>query len=397
MRGTNSGVTEPVVGLDAVAILESLIGFDTTSSNPNEPLIQWTADYLQLHGIGSRVLEGPPGKANLVARIGPPVAGGVVLCGHTDVVPVEGQPWTKDPFALTAEGTRLYGRGTADMKGFIAATLAAVPDLTARSLRRPITLALTYDEEVGCLGAPGLSEALADEHPSPAVVITGEPTQMSVVRSHKGIRALRTTVIGREGHSSRPDRSASAVLAAARLIGFIERLAAELRSGGLSVSGFMPPHTTMNVGIISGGSALNIVPRSCTFVWEYRGVPGEEVDAIQRRVERYAAEEVLPDMLTTAPESRITTELIADVPALDPSANELAARLVREVGGLAEGNPVAFGTDGAVLQSRGLPTVICGPGSMEQGHQPDEFIERDELDRCGSFLTRLGAWARSRP
>lgn len=389
----NSGVSEVGVTRATVEILEELIAFDTTSSNSNEPFIEWVVGYLDGHGISSRVLPGPAGKANLVARVGPPGEGGVVLCGHTDVVPVQGQPWTKDPFRLTREGTRLYGRGTADMKGFIASALAAVPDLTARSLRRPVTLALTYDEEVGCLGAPGLADALSADGPPPAVVITGEPTQLSVVRSHKGIRVLRTTVTGREGHSSRPDQTASAVMAAARIVGFIEQLAAELASDGLSVAGFVPRHTTMNVGTIVGGSALNIVPRSCVFVWEYRSVPGEDVDAIQRGVERFAAEQVLPSMLKTAPEATIATEVIADVPALDPSDNEAAARFVRQLGGLAEGDPVAYGTDGAVLQVRGLPTIVCGPGSMDQGHQPDEFIEQGELDRCDALMARLAAWA----
>ncbi|HUR47945.1 MAG TPA: acetylornithine deacetylase [Acidimicrobiales bacterium] len=372
-----------------VEILEKLVAFDTTSSNANQPLIEWVVDYLDRYGINSRVDPGPPGKANLIARLGPPGEDGIVLCGHTDVVPVEGQPWTKDPFRLTREGTRLYGRGTADMKGFIASALAVVPALAGRPLQRPVTLALTYDEEVGCRGAPSLAEALHADGPAPALVITGEPTRMSVVRSHKGIRVLRTTVIGREGHSSRPDQSASAIMAAARIVGFIEDVAAQLVSHGVSVPGFAPRHTTMNVGTISGGTALNIVPRSCDFVWEYRAVPGEDVDSIQRRVERFATEEVLPTLLATALEASITTEVIADVPALDPSANQAGARFVRELGGLAEGDPVAYGTDGAVLQGRGLPTVICGPGSMEQGHQPDEFIEQSQLELCDSFMARL--------
>jgi acetylornithine deacetylase len=382
------------MGRSTVEILEALVSFDTSSRNSNLPLIEWVASFLGEQGVEATVLPDETGtKANLVARIGPAADGGVVLCGHTDVVPVDGQPWTRDPFTLTSEDGRLYGRGTTDMKGFIASALAAVPRFVAAAGTRPVVLAFSYDEEVGCFGAPALASHLTTSGTRPAAVITGEPTGMRVARAHKGIRAFRTTITGRDGHSSRPDQAASAVVAACRLVVFVDELAGRLAADGLRVPGFAPEHTTMNVGVVSGGTALNIVPRTCSVVWEYRWVPGEDVEAVRDAVERFAHERLLPDLRRVAPEAEVTTEVLADVPALDPRENEGAAELARVLGAEADGEPVAFGTDGAVLQAAGLPTVVCGPGFMDQGHRPDEFVEVAQLERCDALMERLASWA----
>ncbi|HEX9888562.1 MAG TPA: acetylornithine deacetylase, partial [Nitriliruptorales bacterium] len=323
---------------DTVELLERLIGFDTTSRNSNLDLLAWVEGLLEQHGVASRRIPNEDGsKANLVARIGPDVAGGVVLCGHTDTVPVDGQPWDTDPHTLIEKDGRLYGRGTADMKGFIACALAAVPTLVAAELRRPITLAFTYDEEVGCVGAPSLAADLVDNEPRPAVVITGEPTSMRVVRAHKGIRVSRTTVTGLDGHSSQGQPTASAIIGAGRIIAHIGDLADELRESGVRAEGFHPPHTTANVGTVEGGQAVNIVPRHCAFTWEFRPVPGEDADAIADAVRTYARDEILPRLRASAPGADVTFEVIADVPALDAAGNAEAAALVAGLAGADEG------------------------------------------------------------
>jgi acetylornithine deacetylase len=380
---------------DATAqILADLVAFDTTSERSNLVLAHWIRDYLEVHGVNARLLPDVSGaKATLVARIGPERPGGVVLCGHTDVVPVTGQTWSSDPFVLTQRGTRLHGRGTADMKGFIASALAAVPMLVERPLTVPVTLALTYDEEIGALGADELATALASTEPTPALVLVGEPTSMTVARAHKGVRLLQTTVRTRAEHASRTDRAPSAIAAAARLIHRIEQLGSG--AGSPRVAGhFEPAHTTTNVGLVSGGSAVNIVAAECTFTWEYRTVPGDPLERVARELERFAQDEVLPDLRITCPDADIVTSLLADVPALDPAKNGEAAALLGHLGLAMADRAVSFGTDGSALQSRGLPTVVCGPGSMDQGHQPDEFIEIEQLRQCDAVLASIAGYAR---
>jgi acetylornithine deacetylase len=388
---------------DTIDLLRHLIEFDTTSRHPNRPMIDWIASFYESLGASVEVLpsnDSGGAKANLIASFGPDEPGGVVLCGHTDVVPVDGQRWSHEPFTMTEDGSRLYGRGTTDMKGFIASVLAASSTFQAAKLVRPIMVALTHDEEVGCLGAPALATALLDR-PAPAAVITGEPTEMRVVRAHKGIRVMRTTVAGRAAHSSRPDQAASAVSATARIVSFIDELAAALISRTRDDE-FTPPYTTMNVGTISGGTAVNIVPSDCTMSWEFRFLPGLDPDAVQAEVQSFIDSSVVPLLRERAPEASVETEVMASVPPLDAGANESAAALVVKLvangadhaGGC--GAPVSYGTDAAVLQSAGLPSIVCGPGSMAQGHQPDEFIERAQLERCDTFLQTLGAWAARR-
>ena len=278
------------------------------------------------------------------------------------------------------------------MKGFLACALAAVPRLATSSLARPVVLAFSHDEELGCLAAPTLARHLVAHQPTPSVVITGEPTSMRVVRAHKAVRVLRTVITGRVAHSARTDLGASAVMAAARLVTYLEELGAKLAAFGPHSPGLTPAYTTINVGTISGGQALNIVPGHCSIVWEYRSVPGSDPAAPTADVAAFIQRDLLPRLHRTAPEADIVTEVVADVPALDPRLNGAAAALLESIGDLHEGPPVAYATDGSALQEVGLPTVVCGPGSMAQGHQPDEFIEVSELDRCARFLDRVGAW-----
>ena len=375
-------------------MLERLVAFDTTSSLSNLALIEFVEDYLQGHGVGARRSGDRADKANLFATIGPEAPGGVVLSGHSDVVPVADQAWSSAPFRLEARDGRLYGRGTADMKGFLAVALALVPQALAAGLRRPLQLAISYDEEVGCFGAPKLIEDILTEGPRPALVIVGEPSEMKPIAGHKGIAVYRTTVTGREAHSSQTHRAASAIYGAARLIAYLES-EAERRRGGAPTAGFEPPYTTFNVGLIEGGTAHNIVPRSCSFIWHVRTVPGEETAAVRAAFEAYAAREVLPRLRETAPEAAVETDCIADVPGLVPDPSSPAEALVRRLTGANSSGFVSFAAEAGQFQRAGLPTVICGPGSIDQAHQPDEFIEVAQIEACTAFMEKLIAWAAS--
>jgi acetylornithine deacetylase len=371
-------------------LLERLVAMDTTSRSSNLELIAFVEALLDDHQVPHRRVLDPTGtKANLIARIGPAVPGGIVLSGHTDVVPVDGQPWTRDPFTLHAEGGRLYGRGTTDMKGFLASVLAAVPAAIAAPLTRPILLVLTYDEEIGTVGAPSAVDALLATEPRPAAVLIGEPTSMEVVNAHKGVRAFTTIVDGLDGHSSQPQRAANAIVAAARLASHLDDLAAARREAAADPR-FDPPYTTVNLATIHGGQAINIVPRRCELTWEYRPVPADDSFAIRDEVERYAAEVVLPQLRAATGVGEITTRTDAVAAALAPEHDGVAEALARELTGY--GGPartVPFGTDGGHFQAAGLSTVVIGPGSIEQAHTPDEWIEVSQLERCDAMLARL--------
>jgi acetylornithine deacetylase len=373
-------------------LLETLVAFDTTSRSSNLPLIGFVESLLDQHGIPHhRDLDPTATKANLVARIGPDVPGGVVLTGHTDCVPVEGQPWTRDPFALTEEGGRLYGRGTSDMKGFLAVVLAALPELVAADLQRPIILVLTYDEEIGTVGAPSAVASLLATQPRPEVVIVGEPTSMEVVNAHKGVRAWTTTVDGLDGHSSQPQFTANAIAAVARIATHIDDLATSHREAAADPR-FTPPYTTFNLATVHGGQAINIVPRRAELTWEYRPVPADDSEDLRDEVERFAREVVLPRLREATGVGEITFRSDAAAVALDAEADGPAEALVRELTGYdGPGRTVPFGTDGGHFQAAGLSTVVCGPGSIDQAHQPDEWIETAQLDLCVAFLGRLTA------
>ena len=380
--------TTPLQG--HLEVLERLVGIDTTSRGSNLELVRLIETMLDQHGVPhERVGNADGTKANLIARIGPAVEGGIVLSGHTDCVPVDGQPWSSNPFALQAQDDRLIGRGATDMKGFLSVVLAALPDMTGADLARPILLVLTYDEELGTIGAPSAVERLLASQPRPAAVIVGEPTSMDVVVAHKGVRAFTVVVEGRDGHSSQPQQAANAVAAAARIATYIDDLAAAHRDAAADPQ-FTPPYTTFNVATIHGGQAINIVPRRCELTWEYRPVPADDSEAIPTEVDHFAATEVLPRLRT--PTGTGTIELRADAMAraLAAEPDGAAATLARQLTGY-QGPPrtVPFATDGGHFQAAGLPTVVCGPGSIDQAHTPDEWIEVSQLDEAATFVRRL--------
>lgn len=384
------------MAFDPVMILERLVGFDTVSANSNLALIDWVADYLEGCGVRSALTRSADGaKANLYATIGPDDRGGVILSGHSDVVPVAGQAWDSDPFRLAERGDRLYGRGTADMKGFIALVLALAPRAAAGPLAVPLHLALSYDEEVGCLGAPALIAALPEGAARPRLAIIGEPSGMRVANAHKGIQFLRTRVTGREAHSSLPERGVNAIAAAAEIIGEIGRLAALCRAAAAADSRFDPPYTSFNIGRIAGGAAVNIIARDCVFEWEFRAVPGEDAAALRRWIDDFVARDLLPRLRAGHPDAAVSTETAAAVPPLVPDPASPAEALARALSGAGETTTIAFATEAGLFQAAGIPAIVCGPGSIAVAHQSNEYITRAELAAGGDFLDRLLVWART--
>jgi acetylornithine deacetylase len=375
---------------DTLDLLATLVAIDTTSRASNLELLDLIERLLDDHQVPHERVLSPDGtRANLLARIGPAVPGGVVLSGHTDCVPVTGQPWTDDPFRLQDRGERVYGRGTTDMKGFLAAVLAALPAMVAAPLRRPIVLALSYDEEIGTVGAPSLVDRLVATQPLPAAAIIGEPTQMQVITAHKGVRSFTTVVHGRDAHSSQPQRAANAVAATARIATFIDDLAARQRALAADPS-FDPPFTTFNLATVVGGQAINIVPRRCELTWEYRPVPADDSEALVEEVEAFARDVVLPRLQADTGAGSIEFQRQAVVRALGAEDGSAADELARALAG-DEGpaRTVAFGTDAGHFQAAGIPAVVCGPGTIDDAHQPDESIARVQLDACDAFLARL--------
>lgn len=376
-------------------LLDHLVGMDTTSARSNLELVATVESLLDEHGIPHERVLSPDGtKANLLACIGPQVAGGVVLTGHTDCVPVTGQPWSRDPFTVHEEAGRLYGRGVTDMKGFLAVVLAALPELARADLAAPVLLAFTYDEEIGTVGAPSAVDRLVAAFPRPRAVVVGEPTSMGVVTAHKGVRAFTTTVDGLDGHSSRPDLAANAVAAAARIAAHIDRIAEERRGdAGSHDARFTPPYTTFNLATISGGQAINIVPRRAELTWEYRPVPADDHEAIREEVDRFITAEVLPQLRRDTGTGAVTTRPDAVARALAAEEDGVAERLVRALtGDRSPAETVAFGTDGGHFQAAGLSTVVCGPGDIAQAHQPDEWIAIDQLAAAERFVTALSSF-----
>ncbi|MDW7553118.1 MULTISPECIES: acetylornithine deacetylase [Azospirillum] len=371
------------------AMIARLVGFDTVSRRSNMALIDWVRDYLAGYGVESRLVPSPDGaKANLFATIGPMTEGGVVLSAHTDVVPVDGQPWDTDPFTLVERDGRLYGRGTADMKSFPAVALALLPDILAAGLKRPLHLALSYDEEVGCIGAPAMIARIADELPRPSAVIVGEPTSMGVVLAHKGCYVLRTTVTGHEVHSSQIDRGVSAVMTAARLVTLVGDMAAENAAASDPACGFDPPFTTLQVGTIEGGTAANITARHCSFVWDIRPLPGDDWTRYRDRFEA-ECERLRAAMRRISPDCDIRTEQLAGVPGLAPEPEGAAAQLCHALTGRNDSGMVSFAAEAGQFQEAGLSTVLCGPGSIDQAHQPNEYIDVAQVTACEGFLRDL--------
>jgi acetylornithine deacetylase len=374
----------------AIAVLERLVAFDTTSHRSNLELITWVESYLAGHGVASwRVPDAGGVKSNLLATVGPATAGGVVLSGHTDVVPVAGQPWTSDPFTLTRRGQRLFGRGTCDMKGFLALSLAAVPDILAARPRRPVHLAFSYDEEVGCLGAPALIARMAGGLPAPALVLVGEPTSLRVVTAHKGIVVHEVTVRGREAHSSQPHLGTSAVMSAVRLMGILAELAERLEAEADPASPFEPKWPTLTIGQVTGGTAANILALDCRFVFDLRSPPGiDPASVLAGFLAAAAAEDAR--IRDRAPDGGVTIRRLGDVPAFQSPPGGPAETLARRLAGDNGRSPaVSFAAEAGQFQRAGFPTILCGPGSIDQAHQPDEYIDIAQIERGAEMMKRL--------
>ena len=375
-------------------MLARLIAFDTVSANSNLALIEAVADYLQGHGIASRLIRNEAGdKANLFATIGPSGDGGLVLSGHTDVVPVAGQDWSSDPFEAVVRDGRIYGRGSCDMKGFIAGCLALVPEMIAARLKTPIHFALSYDEEVGCAGVPGLLAEIANALPQPAMAIIGEPTSMQLVNSHKGIYAFETVLTGLEGHSSATHLGVSAILHGAEFIAFLASLAEEMREQGPFGEAFEPPYTTFNIGQINGGTAVNIIARECRIIWEFRPIPGLDLKRLKARITAFAEDELRPRMRARFPGAEVTTTEFAGAPPLVPREGSPAEALVRRLSGANRAGTISFATEAGQFAEKDMSAVVIGPGSIDQAHKPDEYVDLSQLGICEEFLKKLIAWA----
>ncbi|HEY8566529.1 MAG TPA: acetylornithine deacetylase [Beijerinckiaceae bacterium] len=382
--------------LSPLAMLERLVGFDTESQKSNLPLIDFVEDYLRQWGVPVvRSINAAGDKAALFATIGPQDRGGIVLSGHTDVVPVAGQAWTSDPFRLRVENGRAYGRGAVDMKGFGALALALVPEFLEADLKTPIHILLSYDEETTCLGVVDVIERLGQDLPRPVAVIVGEPTELEVADAHKSIVTFNTTVHGFEAHSSKPALGANAVAAAAELVCELNRIADDMMAQGDPTGRFDPPYTTVHVGTIHGGTARNILAKTCSFHWEFRGVPGLDLEAIPARLERFVTEVALPRLNRFGPYGRIETVQEVSVPGLDPEPGSEAERLALRLAGRNATISVPYATEAGRFQTAGIPTIVCGPGSIDQAHQPDEYITLDQLEAGAAFMRRLAETCRS--
>lgn len=372
----------------ALPIFEKLISTDTTSRNSNLALIEWVEDYLAQYGVtGARVPNEDGDKANFYATIGPDVEGGVILSGHSDVVPVDGQPWSTDPFTLTEKDGRFYGRGTCDMKGFIALALAAVPDFVKGT--RPVHLAISYDEEVGCKGAPAMIARLAKLLPTPAAAIIGEPSMMHPISGHKGIVVHEVTVTGHEAHSSQTHLGLSANMIAVELMHSLAELARSLYQSPCIDERFMPPHATLTIGRIEGGTAANILARKCRFLFDLRYPPAEDAEAI---LAPFLAEcaALSAEMAAAFPGTGIEVTRLSGSPPLMHEENGAAEALARKLSGAnGPAESASYAAEAGQFQKAGFSSVICGPGSIGQAHQPNEYIAVDQMRQGATFMARL--------
>ena len=374
-------------------ILQRLVSFATVSDRSNHALIDYVQAYLE--GLGLATFRAPNAagdKAALMATIGPAVEGGVALSGHTDVVPVEGQKWASDPFALREADGRLLGRGACDMKGFDAVMLAMVPEFLSAGLKRPIHILLSYDEETTCLGSLDLIARFGRETPRPALAIVGEPTMMAGADAHKGVATFRTRVTGFEAHSAKPQLGANAVEIAADIVSEIGRLARAYEAPELCDPRFEPPYSTLHVGEIHGGTARNILARECAFHWEFRGLPGVRTAEALAKVQAFVDAVALPRLTRfVANGPKIETIMEVDVPPLAARAENAAASLALRLTRSNTLSAVSYATEAGHFQAAGLPTIVCGPGSIDQAHKPDEFIDISQLAACIAFMRGLAA------
>jgi acetylornithine deacetylase len=385
-----SAVSPQLVGSP---LIRTLVGFDTTSRESNLALIDWVRQYLTGHGIEVMLtFDDDRRKANLFATLpaadGNATTGGIVLSGHTDVVPVDGQPWDSDPFVATVKGDRLYGRGVADMKSFSAIGLAFVPQFLRRRLARPLHFALSYDEEVGCVGVRRLLQDITARGIKPAGCIVGEPTGMRLVVAHKGKRSYRCRVRGHEAHSSLTPRGVNAVQVACEIVTFLTQMGRRFRERGGFDAAYDVPYTTVHTGVIRGGTALNIVPRDCSFDFEFRHLPFDDPEALLAEARRFAAT-LLPEMHAVSPHTHIEFDPLTASPGLDTHGDSEIAELGRACSGSRDLGKVSFGTEAALFHDSDIAAIICGPGSIDQAHQPNEWISLEQLALCESFMQRL--------
>jgi acetylornithine deacetylase len=382
------------VGRDEVtAILQRLVSFDTESSRSNLELIDYVDGYLRDLGVASIRMPNAAGdKATLFATIGPTDRGGICLSGHTDVVPVAGQSWTSDPFKLRLADGKAYGRGAVDMKGFCALALAHVPLFQKSALKTPIHLILSYDEETTCLGVEEPIARIGADLPRPRAVIVGEPTSMQPADAHKSVVTFNTYVHGFEAHSSKPELGVSAIKGAVMLMSELDRIGEEMIARGEPTGRFDPPYTSVHIGEVHGGTARNIMAKLCSFYWEFRGVPGLDPAEIPARLERYAQEVVLPRLTARGKPARIETINEVSVPGLSPDPGSVAETLALKLTGRNRPVTVAYGSEAGHFQGARLPTILCGPGSIDQAHQPDEFITLEQIDAGAAFMRDLAQW-----
>ena len=380
----------PGAALDSVDMIRRLVGFPTVSRDSNLDLIEFVSDYLKPLGAEVRLtFDDERRKANLLATLGPSGKPGIVLSGHTDVVPVDGQEWDTDPFRLTEKDGRLYGRGAADMKSFIAVVLALAPELVKRELRSPIHFAFSYDEEVGCIGVGRLIADLAHAGIRPESCIVGEPTMMKPIIAHKGKKGYRCKVRGLAAHSAYAPQAVNAVEAAAEAVAYLKQMARRHRDHGPFDESFDIAHTTVHTGIIRGGTALNIVPHECTFDFEFRYLPGDDPEALLREFTEYIARTIEPEMQTAHAAAGFVIQPLSEILSLDSGAETEIVALAQELAESTEIGKVSFGTEGSQFQRAGIPTVVCGPGSIEQAHRPNEYVTLDQVARCEAFMRRL--------
>ncbi|MGR3761319.1 acetylornithine deacetylase [Roseobacteraceae bacterium NS-SX3] len=377
---------------ETTGLLGELIAFPTVSADSNLDMIAHLANRLDDAGATVHIWTDPTGKkANLFATIGPETDGGIVLSGHSDVVPVTGQDWSSDPFEMVERGGNLYGRGACDMKGFIAAATAMAPHYAALAPRRPVHFAFTYDEETGCFGAQHLAQSLREKGITPAVAIVGEPTMMRVIEGHKGCYEYTTRFTGLEGHGSGPDRGVNAVEYAARYVTRLVELKQELQARAPSGSRFEPPWTTISTGALHGGTVHNVIPGKAAVDWEMRPVQASDAGYVKGELHRFCTQTLLPQMQAVSPQAKIVTEVIGEVDGLEPAAENEARDIVQELTGANGADMVAFGTEAGIFQGLGMQVAVCGPGSIEQAHKPDEFVSLDQLSQCLTLLKRLSA------
>jgi acetylornithine deacetylase len=375
---------------EVLGLMDRLIAFETESSKSNLGLIEAVIQHCRSHAVPFSIAPSPgANKAALVATVGPMVDGGIVLSGHTDVVPVTGQAWNSDPFAMRRENGRLYGRGTCDMKGFVALILAMIPEFAAARLPVPVHIVLSYDEEITCLGSMDIIAQFGKNLPWPRAAIVGEPTEWQVADSHKSVCTYSLRVEGHEAHSAKPQLGAHAIAAACEIASEINRLSLRFEAEGDPSGRFDPPYSTVHVGLINGGTARNILAKRCDLLWEFRGLPAVPLDTAQRHIERYIAQTALPILNRFTDKGRITMDVEVEVPGLMAEPGSTAEAIAQHAARRNRTVSVSFATEGGRFQQAGIPTVICGPGSIDQAHQPDEFIAVAQVEEGIGFMRRL--------